>query len=614
MKISDLITPFPDDFAYRLVDVRTIQRNGIKYEVELVFQRLNKIQNESFTKKDFKKLDSFYVGKLEVKSCSIKYIRLFVIGSVWHNDTKIPEISYLTHYKINESHFLKDDPEKGLIGDFLDNRIPIKFTDSDKTQYFNSHIVLYNLESPLFHHEKEGGKIPLKNEKPKWETDILTTFLAFYSYEIYRYFFTCFGISDLNERFLTSNLTNNLVSENEIYNQSQSGYDEEKKSFLIYLKSNKDAMNTPLIGNIASSNSFRTQMINFSNQVSLSNNPFQVFDSLPLSKFKQFSFLAKRVKKKNSDDWGLLIFKIEECKGYQEFIYQPIIHVADNTSTSSGNSGGNNSQEDPKPGENDGFEPEIKNDSSGNSNGSNQATDNNWENLLSPNDDVEVTEPEIRKYYGSGGFNPVGGGTPPPGDTKTKIKVDPLDYFSFFPEIILKIKEGLSIKGFESMIAYLDPENIQQFISKPVTIDDEHCKFGYKNQKLYVVQVTIQHSMDQASYFYLFAKQQKDSIGKQGRTWLYSLDDFKSVEKNEKEVKKLMNNYIYKTEKSNYKREEPDHKFNHLTSEEDFEKGYITTDSEIAKANHVEKIVNKIIKSLETKSSRTSSSHEQSDK
>lgn len=609
MKISDLITPFPDDFAYRLVDVRTIHRNGIQYEVELVFQRLNKIQNESFTKKDFKKLDSFYVGKLEVKSCSIKYIRLFVIGSVWHNDTKIPEISYLTHYKINESHFLKGDPEKGLIGDFFDDKVPIKFTDSDKTQYFNSQIVLYNLKSPLFHHKKEGGKIPLKNEKPEWETDTLTTFLAFYSYEIYRYFFTCFGASDLNQRLLTSNLTNNLVSENEIYDQSKSGYNEEKKSFLIHLKSNKDAMNTPLIGNIASSNSFRTQMINVANQVSLNNNPFQVFDRLPIGKFRQISFLAKRVKKKNSDDWGLLIFKIEECKGYQEFDYIPIIHVSVKTNPPSNDpGGGNTSLGGTKPG-GGGIKPEIKDDSPPNYIGNyNQERHDDWMDLLKPNDDVSVKKPiTIKHGTNLGGGKDSSGGdstsdTPP---DKIKIPVNPLDYLSFFPEIIELIKKSFETKtGFILHSSYLTlNDDSLCFENEDNIIDGGDLKFITSNKGrnlyLYVVQLTLQQAdPDLSRYFYLLAKRPQNSIRKQGRTWLYSYSDFKGIQHNEKEVQKIIKKYIGKTENSNYDRREPDHKFNHLMSEENMKKGYDTIKHDAAKANHVEKIVNKIIKSL----------------
>lgn len=622
MKVSELIGPFLDDSCYRLVQVRTIEKkNNHAYVAILVFQRLSQPQNEGYLHADLTSLTSFHLGKTEVRECPLAYLRIFVIGSIWHNRTDVPILpkpTYSKRYLIKDASFLTGTIDTGLITSMVEaQNLPIYRTIKDpsdksiKKVPFESYAIRYNLEQPFYHHKGIENTIPLQKNKPSWKTDVKTEFLIFHSYEIYRYFLTAYGISDLNTRLLSSDLKSE--QENKIYVPESTFYNPDFNQFLVHLKYRRDLKQTWLIGNVASMKKYRELALSTAQHVNMRLNPIEHIKELPIDQFKELQVIADRVKGTDGR-YGLVIYEIQKCTGYQNYTYRPIVPMPQHDETDKKPTGGNGGSRKPKSGKTDETEPEIIRDETANPKKPHEV-EGDWNIMFISNDEHDVTPPMYKHYSEDDGFfldenendnevAPPGDENPKPGkhSTKEKIPVDPTDYFSFFPEIVEGIIKYIEKEQYKCVPAYLNEnfvfdEQICYLIEREVKDLDADG-----DQIFYVIQLTVSSvRFTDERYLYLFAQRHESKISSQGRTWLYSLDQFICASTVE-DIPSLLQIYLYKDRNSNPKRKEPDLRFNHLSSKAIGPKGakktYIKVDIEDAKKNHVEKIGKKIVSAL----------------
>jgi hypothetical protein len=480
--------------------------------------------------------------------------------------------------------------------------MPINFEDKEgnlRKRYPKIHC--YELKESLFHHKKKDEVIPLYSHVPPWNP-VETKFIAFHSYEIYRYFFTSVCLNDLNDRLLHKQ----IPKDNRLYDPTESKLKDGK--YFIYLRNEFDLPDSVLLGNIAYYRSFKEQIRKIQNYLNKSSYfTFIGIDKLPVEKFNRMTTSALRVKRKSDGAEGLFILQIHSCPKYIDHSYTPVVPVSDNKNTDddSGTKGTSGTRSG-------GTEIELRVNNNGTTGMGANTVDTDMlglDGLLAPNSDIELEETKFIPVDNTGGVviyqTPDDSEISPPGAypddplrrrPEKRIFIDPTDYFDFFPEIVENICLTLEKNGLKVKFTYMNKSI--NFDLSPIKIQCKELKFFEETPLkldwiMYLVQIEIDAlGSGKNQFFYLFEKTAPESSA--GRTWLYGSDKFKKF--TEENLHDRIDKYLNETIKSTLKRKEPDNKFNHLqrkkTTSNEFEK--IKQDD--ALKNHVQKISDRILK------------------
>lgn len=587
LKLIDILnSKFPDNEGYRLTDVQRVFKDGNIYKLLLTFKKIvdarKKYYSEDINEKSL--LKEFRTGRTILKEGNIAYARLFVIGSIWWNKGTPSAVTpnYLHKYSFDSKMLFKGNLIQCNTSDFTDEHsMGSEFVDMNNIVKVNfPRILCYDL--------------------------IETKFIAFHSYEVYRYFFTSYSITDLNSRmFNYAQFTENGSTENTIYNNEISDNKEDKH--LVYLKNPYDLKDASIIGNIVHIYDFKRAIIKMQNYLNKSSIfQFSAIEKLPVSKFDLMTVSAKRVKRKSDGAEGLMILQIHECRGYLDYSYTPVIPKIINSKDGKASGGKGRRKPNVSP---SGFEPRVVNDHTTGMGA--DTVDLNilgLEDLFKPSNDVKLDE-ILYKIFDSEG-KPFLRKTPndnlvsPPGNfgdesgkrPKEKIDVEPTNYFVFFTEIIEKISLTLNKNGLDTKVSYINEDLTNGNTESKINCNK--LKIAIKedpnpNWSLYLAHI---HVVSQNSYnnFYLFEKY--STMRSAGRTWLYSFNNFQESE--EEKLLSKIKEFLTENKNSRKDRFEPDLKFNHTQSKKDklSEKEYTEIEKDEAINNHVMKICNSILK------------------
>jgi hypothetical protein len=611
LKLIDILNaPFPTNKGYRLIDIQKITKKGNIFKLLLTFQEVERAR-ELYNSKDVnvkRKLNKFSFGTTILKECNIAYARLFVIGSIWWNEGNPMAITpdYLGQFSFDSSIIKNSNLIQCDTSYFSDEQsIPIHFKDKEGKHLVRyPKILCYELKESLYHHKKKEGVIPFYSHVPPWDP-VETKFIAFHSYEIYRYFFTSSCITDLNDRLLNQQFKRDS-KENSLYDPIESRL--KNDNYYIYLRNEYDLPDSVLLGNIAHNKSFKEQIRKIQNYLNISSNfSFVGIDKLPVEKFNRMTTSALRVKRKSDGTEGVFILRIHTCPNYIDHGYTPVVPFSDNKNTNycSGTKGSSGTRSGGTE-----VEPRVNNNRTTGMGANTVDIDMlGLDGLLAPNLDIELEETEFVPVDNTGGLviyqAPDENEISPPGAysdnllggrPKKRIYIDPTDYFDFFPEIVKNICLTLEKNGLKVKLTYLNESLIYDL--SPIKIQCKKLKF-LENTVLkldwimYLVQIeidTLGSGVNQ--FFYLFEKTAPESSA--GRTWLYSSDRFNKFK--EENLHNRIEKYLTENTKSNPDRTEPDNKFNHLQSEKITNNGIEKIKQADALKNHVQKISNRILK------------------
>lgn len=615
MKLIDIIDkPFPDDGGYRLTSVQSVKKEGNLYNLNLIFHKIPKAR-EIYSNSHSKirnTLRIFKSGPSIIRKSNVSYARLFVIGSIWWNEGEpmvvLPDYSF--RYLFDSSVFDLTQPVLTDTSIFTDKHAMIgKYIDIKDGEEKSSipRIILFDLKETVYHHQKENGMFPLKVNTPNWPDPAYTEFIAFHSYEVYRYFFTSYSITDLNERMMFPQFNSRTIGENKMYDPKRTIYTDQK--YPVYLKEYYDLKDVVTIGNIAYYSDFRNPLRIMQNYLNKRNYYFfSAIERLPVSKFKSMTVSAIRVTRSSDGAEGLLVMQIHKCSEYLNHGYIPVVPQSNNNPLSSGQVGSRGSKASGTP---HGSEPRVDNN---NTSGMGAATIglnlSGIEDLLKPSFDVNVEnliyehhdskgnsyfseEPNDNNIVSPPGNYGNGGGSRP----KEKIDVKQTSYFKLFSEIVEKTCKALQSKDLHAEAKYLDQEF--NLVNSKFEIDCNTLKNYIKsepnpNWSLFLAQIKIEHNNTQ-KYFYLFEKNSKKFSS--GRTWLYSFPKFQVH--NEENIPFKIKEFLNEKINSDNNRLEPDQKYNHSQSKKDDtgSRIYTEVDKKEAINSHVKKISNRILES-----------------
>lgn len=614
MKLTDIINrPFPDNEGYRLNDIQKVERKNNTYILLLTFQKIENARND-YESSNFKSLRDFNSGKTILRIGNIAYSRLFVIGSVWWNEGKplaIPPI-YLGRYSfdskiIGERNLVLSDTS--YFQD--DHSIGMKYIYQGENQTRYANMLCFELSTPLFHHKKKEDVFPLYSHIPPWEKPTDTNFIAFHSYEVYRYFFTSYGITDLNARMLFPQFNPNSPTENLLFDPMES-VEKDGKHF-VHLRKSYDLEDTSVLGNIAYYNAFKAiirKMQNYLNK--LNSFDFDSIENLPVSRFKQMQVSAVRVRRKSDGVEGLYVVQIHSCSGYIGHDYTPVVPIIDTTAPKRpGTSGGGRGTRGPK----EGVGPKVNHDTT-----TGMGTDTidldlfGLEQLLTPNQDIVLDETLHKLVHEDGSFSlfpsdPNGEPILPPGPhpddkglrPKNNINVERTNYFEFFPEIVelicakiksLQLSVSHSYLG-DDLLYHPNARIIDATKIKTITLTEEDPKW-----ELYVAEIRVSGPDAAARYYYLFEKYSETYTS--SRTWLFSQLNFAPFSK-ENDLISSIKEFLLEQRNSDLLRKEPNNKFNHLQSKEagkkeNGDKDYVSVEKDEALNKHIQKICSRILK------------------
>lgn len=617
MKLTDIINyPFPDNEGYRITDIQKVERKNDTYMLLLTFQKLENARTR-YNSSNFKEkntLRKFQSGRTILRVGNIAYARLFIIGSIWWNEGKplaIPP-DYLSQYSFDYK-FIGNNNLKLCDASYFINEHSMGMEYNDKNNQLvarYSKILCFELSTPLFHHKKKEGVFPLYGHTPPWPP-IETNFIAFNSYEVYRYFFTSYGITDLNARMFFPQFNPKSPTENLLFDPTES-VEKDGKHFVHLLKP-YDFQDTSILGNIAYYSSFKGIIRKIQNHLNkFSSFDFRYLEKLPVSNFKQMQVTAVRVKRKSDGAEGLYIVQIHYCKGYIDHKYTPVIPVNDSSApkkpSPSGGRGGKSK------GPKEGTEPKVNHDTTTGM-GSDTVNLNllGLEHLLTPTPDIDLDDTLHKLVNPDGTFLLLPSdenGRPifPPGPypdgkgprPKNNINVERTNYFEFFPEIVELISAKIKEYRLDVNHSYLGDD--YQYHSKSTIIDATKIKTLVFSEddplwELYLAEIKVSGPDFKVRYYYLFEKYSETHTS--SRTWLYAQSDFRQFK--EDDLTKSIKEFLFEQKNSSPKRTEPDNKLNHLQSKvvgtnNKGDNEYASVEKDVALNKHIQKIANRILK------------------
>lgn len=632
MSIEKITQSLPPNEAWRLINLRHLfYRSKIdEYCFTFQFQRIGKCEDISkMSLSELQGLNKYKPGRgskyMEFHS---PYLKGLITGSIWWRDIN-NKVSVAP-----PSAFL----EKVVVRPFFSEKSQIKHVSIDEYLYptdvphFSekagapSRLTSYELENPLKITKSKLRYKEINTSSNQSLTQI--DFIAFYSYEIIRYFFTSKKIDDLNYRIFSSCLIQNSKLPNLIYDASNSylerNIETDETEFKVLLSKKGDEYNIETIGNIASEYSFKQELIKIQNYLRLKRNTGVIPIQLPLKNFSNLEGYATIVKSYDQQKTGILFSELTGYDIEEETQYRPIFEATNRPKPNG--VGGKKTKNNSKSG--GGTDTSVKNTEYNHNNNTNEESEPQESNIFSfdklfnQESNVKILKLGYINSSSSGndvlevldieGLDAKGEPTTKsktPGDGKENDDklIDPTNYFAFFPKIISAIETELKYSYPKITVKYLNHNCLWQ--NKPTILKPSQLKTKVEigndtNWQLYVVRITVSNNR-----FYIFEKWTKD-FAHTGRSWIYSLDNFAKAD--EIKIVELVNNYIFDLKaKRDPERREPNNGINHLhlVSDDTKKKGdnnskdqgkktkrKITEDEAIQ--NHKRKIVLKINDSL----------------
>ena len=549
IEVSDLLENFPDESGWRLINISRIFKYRSSYKISLEFQRFNKVK-EYFNSGESGLLKQLPVDKTFVTSTNIANARLFPVGSIWFNNPEYQVIlpNYFGRYSLRRNIINQDRLFREKITDYLNVKDIPNVMEGEQRRGAYSWIVGYEFERPLYHNKKKGGRVPLE-VSPEFKGAHSSHFIAFYSAEVYRFFLTGFGITDVNERLI---YPGSIETQDEIYSlcrkPTKEIQDKVKHKFPVFLKKASDKRSIETIGNMIYLPEFKKQMRRVQNAVNESNKGnFWAIDGLPITNYKRMNFAAKVVTN-SAGKKGLLVMMIDSCIGYTDNSYKPIVPVKQKNSSGAGSSGGKGNRDNV---ETDDERPNYNDD---NTTGVGEEEDINasgFESILAPQNEIEV-EDDLYEYFDSGGNSVYFGDKPnldelnPPGNNpdgsgkkgRATRKVTLFDYFEIFPEIVQRISghENLLKKGLAAKARYFKISEEDFYYSNSATeILGAKIKAISSEKKSKFKLYALELSVNKTKTFYLFERvlinDKGEIVPSQSRTWLYANSEGSRISK-----------------------------------------------------------------------------------
>ncbi len=613
MKLTDILdSSFPDNEGYRLVDVYKIEPKNKSFHLLLTFQKIEKARIkyggiDSYMRNSLRKFPS---SDSILRIANISYARFFVVGSIWWNEGEPQGVlpDYLTKFSINSEQINWNSAKSYSSSKFAETQsMGIKYNNRKGilTERYPK-VLCYELNESLFQQTKKNNIAPLISGEQTWESQLKVDFIAFHTYEIFRYFFTSLSITDLNERLCSFQFGEN--SDNQLYNEENSKKIDSNN--FVHLKKEYDQQDVNLLGNIIYLPKFKETISKIQSRLNVENYYyFHFINFFPAEGFDSMNFTATKVIRSSDNAVGLLILQLHSCKGYTNLAYTPIVPLSKSDGKTPSSS---NSKRIINGGIKPGVVPVVQNRETTSMHSTNLEIDfNQFFKNDELSNDINILDPFYSIENGAGGYTIIDNDeniiSPPssfPEDKNgrritNKIDVEPTIYFEFFTEIITKLTQTLNKRGLFADVDYLNENLI--FDSTETIIKCENIKTKIKDEHsanwfTYVVRLRILH---QGVYKYYHVFEKYSNKYSSSRTWLYSFPSFK--ESNEINLMEKINNFLNKNSSSNPGNLEPDERFNHLSSNKTGDKKYEKVKREDAINKHVEKLSNRILISLNLK-------------
>lgn len=599
LSLQKLVQELPDNEGWRLIDVSGIVYTKNGYDLNLLFQRVARaselIQNEQFS--ELTRFKQIQGAPVNIKA-NVSFARIFTIGSIWwknpENKPLLPD--YFGSYRLT-NNFLSVDPKKITLDQYIQATYIPKWRINKAVHYSSAPAIVYELESPLYHHKTAVGDIVLKDIGSLASTN----FIIFHSYEIYRYCLSSCEIDDLNERALISSLYFNEKGENKLFNWAPINENTKFKPYEkpVYLLNSRDERNIEIIGNTFWKIEYRNLLRELQNSLKLQElNNFSVLSGLPISNVLDSHFTAKRVYRISDGAAGLLVFRIRSIKDDYSFSYKA---MKPETNSNDGTNQGGVTVSKPQPTIDDGVGVDF--DNTVTTFPHNPTIDlivpDETMDLLNPVPSVLITSPGTYKVSdttnsnikdstpGNNSVNPPGGniGTNG-GGLRPRPVLPPTCYFDLFVEICEKIKLKLEASGIQCTMQFCN--DVPFFDRSAGYVTYQNLPFAtdtFKSLKLkiYVVELEIK-----GNYLYLIEKftVQDGIVRNAGRAWLYARPAYARIIS--EELKVLIEASL-KKRVSNRDRLAPDLQLNHAHKDSD-----LVIQRDIA----IEKNANKISKNI----------------
>lgn len=341
VKITQLIREFPSNDEYQIVDVTQIYIKDEEKVLAVKFQNLS-------------------TGEIMHEPISIAYARLIVIGTIWKNNAKVKLPSFLDQYQAFNFDFnnLVLSNEKVEFDEFGKIYIEKKKENSKQPDQENYGLVTYDVDLCLI--KKEGEPAKLFKPNPNWKNQGVIEFISFFPHELFRYFFTSYEISDLNDHFYShNNAQGNWKESNEVFNTEESI--EKDGELYVSFDNGKYVKDTNLIGDCIYIPSYKNNI--FSVQNYLNTKRFAYLSRIgifPIERFKRLTFSGLPITRKSDGAKGLLGFLISECTDYRPHQYTAVLPELETDDENS------DEDKDPKPvsaGNNNNQTPTVRNNS-----------------------------------------------------------------------------------------------------------------------------------------------------------------------------------------------------------------------------------------------------------
>lgn len=324
MKLTKLVGEFPTNNEYQIVDVTQIYIKDEKKVLAVKFQNLS-------------------TGEIIHEPISIAYARLIVIGTIWKNNAKVKFPSFLDQYQAFNFDFNKMvlSKEKVEFDEFGKIYIEKKKENSKQPNQENYGLVTYDVDLCLI--KKEGESVKLFKPNPNWKNQGVIEFISFFPHELFRYFFTSYEISDLNDHFYShNNAQGNWKESNEVFDTDESV--EKDGELYVSFDSGKYVKDTNLIGDCIYMPAYRKTI--FSIQNFLNTNGYTYLSRIaifPIERCKRLTFSGIPITRKSDGAKGLLGFLINECTDYRPHQYTAVLPEQETDDENS------NEDKDPKP-------------------------------------------------------------------------------------------------------------------------------------------------------------------------------------------------------------------------------------------------------------------------
>lgn len=514
VKITELIREFPSNDEYQIVDVTQIYIQDEEKVLAVKFQNLS-------------------TGEIIHEPISIAYARLIVIGTIWKNNAKVKLPSFLDQYQAFNFDFnnLVLSNEKVEFDEFGKIYIEKKKENSKQPDQENYGLVTYHVDLCLI--KKEGEPAKLFKPNPNWKNEGVIEFISFFPHELFRYFFTSYEISDLNDHFYSyNNAQGNWKESNEVFNTEESI--EKDGELYVSFDNGKYVKDTNLIGDCIYIPSYKKNI--FSVQNYLNTKRFAYLSRIgifPIERFKRLTFSGLPITRKSDGAKGLLGFLISECTGYRPHQYTAVLPELETDDENS------DEDKDPKPvsaGNNNNQTPTVRNNSTS-SNKPHTIDETGLEFLLEQQTTHKVKKVQITTE-GGGPVIPIVEKDPDkiaepgkdgePGGKIPKLKKEYFPqtiYFKDYKVILEGIVNEIKSKGFSiSASHYIEKEKWSDELSYVTRnlFNEAISNPDVPEDRLYITQLYISSNVS-TKIFYLF----EENNG--SRTLLYASTEFNEL-------------------------------------------------------------------------------------